>query len=164
MAIRESHTIINYLNGEGICKLDKEVLIRIGKEGAEHNFHNVANYLPPIILVVHEESLGEEISSHSIDVKNESIAKEKIREILIEVSAERYVLIASATITEFIDKARELNSITSLAPEDFDNVLVVIYVENSNGYESHISQVSNLGTWYKVDNLLFMDNVVARSW
>ena len=87
--------------------MDKEVLIRIGKEGAEHNFHNVANYLPPIILVVHEQSLGEEISSHSIDVTNESIAKEKIREILISVDAERYVLIASATITEFVNKAIE---------------------------------------------------------
>ena len=144
--------------------MDKQVLIRIGKEGAEHNFHNIANYLPPIILVVHDENEGDQISSHSIDVSNEKSAREKIRSIVISANAERYVLIASATITEFIHKAKELNSITSLASEDFDNVLVVIYVENSNGYESHISQVSNLGAWYKIDNLLFMDNVIARSW
>lgn len=144
--------------------MDREDLISLSKQGALHNYLKVTDRLPPVVLILGED---QEIYSHMINEKEESKARNKLDSLLFTYQATSYTFISRASATEFISRAKELNDIDALAPEDRMNVLIVVYVENQGEMETHYiplnESVPDSDSWKK-EAIEIMGTFIIKEW
>lgn len=148
--------------------MDRESLIRTGKSGAVHNYLAVSHDLPPIVLI---QNSDEDVVTHVINENSGSKVRNKLEELLYIENAIDYVFVCRADATEFVSRARELNDVMALAPEDRIDVLVVAYLENGGEVESYYAELTpaekntgrSIGEW-KEQNIEIMGNVLIRKW
>lgn len=140
------------------------MLIQVAKESAEKYSDN---FTTPVLLVIKEDS--ENIDSYLIQANLEEEARETIKSILQKENVTRYILIGKGKVTNQFYKAIEVEDIGLLPKSDYQEILMVAYVDLEGAVEHYICNVEDLirepykGKWRK-EKMVSIKNVVVREW
>ena len=143
-------------------KLTKEQFKNVGRIGARKSYLDLGFDLPPIVLI---NSSDGDVTTHTFEDVSGSDVRNKLEALLYVNDAISYIFICKAQATEFIDRARELNDIESLAPEDRMTILCLSYIENNRSPENEFAEIydEELSDW-KVENIEFLGDTLIKEW
>lgn len=143
---------------------NKDLLIEVAKESAEKY---VDNFQTPVLLIIKDDS--EKIDSYLIQAHTEEEARQTIIDLLQVEKVKQYILIGKGKATPNFEKAIELSDIGLMPKDEYEEILMIAYVENDGVVEHYVCNVSDLdtlpfkGNWKK-QKLLSIKNVVVREW